>query len=185
MKRSGPRKTYQGKINPEALKNPQKYEGDITKIVYRSLWERNVMFWLDENPNVAKWASEEIHFPYENPVTGKRARYFPDFYVQMVDGKQRIIEVKPKRETSAPVQPSRKTKKYLNEVSTWVVNQEKWRNAEYYCKKVDMSFEIWTEETLNEMGIMKARKLRPLAEKKAIPKANFKKTTRPRPKRKS
>lgn len=185
MKRSGPRKTYKGNIDPSTLKHPEKYDGNIENIVYRSLWERNVIYWLDENPNVESWASEELYFFYDHPVTGKRARYFPDFYVKMFDGLQRVIEVKPKKETTAPVTPKRKTKHYINEVATWMMNQEKWRAAEFYCKKASLQFEIWTEETLDEMGIMKKRTLKPLAERKAIPKSSFKKTTRPRPKRKS
>ena len=48
---------YKGKFRP---KNPQKYRGDPTKIIYRSLWERNCMRYFDENPNVLKWSSEEV-----------------------------------------------------------------------------------------------------------------------------
>lgn len=185
MKRSGPRKTYKGKIDPSTLKHPEKYEGKIDDIVYRSLWERNVMMWLDENPSVEKWASEEIYFYYDHPVNGKRSRYYPDFYIKMIDGVQRVIEVKPKKETSAPKQPSRKTSKYINEVATWMMNQEKWRTAQYFCKKANMSFEIWTEDTLDQFGIMKKRALKPLTEKKATPKATVKRPVRTRPKRKS
>ena len=32
----------------------------------------------------------------------------------------------------------RKTKRYLNEVRTWVVNDAKWKNAIEYCKDRDM-----------------------------------------------
>jgi len=187
MKRSGPRKTYKGTIDPSTLEHPEKYEGDLTSIVYRSMWERNVMYWLDKNPNVVNWASEEIYFYYDHPVTGKRSRYYPDFFIKMSDGLHRIVEVKPKKETSAPVQPSRKTQKYMNEAATWMVNQEKWRTAQYYAKKSNMTFEIWTEDTLEQFGIQKNPKLKPLNEKKQAtrPASKFKKTTRPRPKRKS
>jgi hypothetical protein len=40
-------KFYKGKFRP---KNPQKYEGDFRNIVYRSMWERQVLKWCDENP---------------------------------------------------------------------------------------------------------------------------------------
>lgn len=176
---------YKGKFTQ--FKNPGKYVGDIEKVTYRSLWERNTMIWLDENPNVKEWASEEMFFPYEHPVYGRRARYFPDFYVKMTDGTIRIIEVKPKKETVKPVQPKRKTKRYINEVATWLVNQEKWKEARYHCSQNNMTFEIWTEETLDEIGIQKT--IKPLTEEK---KTKFKKTTRakpkttrPRPKRRS
>lgn len=190
MKRSGPRQTYKGTINPTSLKHPEKYEGNLENITYRSMWERNVMYWLDENPNVAKWASEELFFFYDHPVTGKRSRYFPDFYVKMIDGVQRVIEVKPKKETTIPIKPSRQTKKYINEVATWMVNQEKWRTAESHCKKANLTFELWTEETLDQMGIMKSRKLKPLDEAKTRPhkrmlRPKLTRPKRPRPSRKS
>lgn len=185
MKRSGPHKTYKGKIDPSTLKNPQKYEGDINNIVYRSMWERNVINWLDGNPNVVKYASEEIFFYYDNPVTGKRSKYYPDFYIKMSDGTQRIIEVKPKKQTSAPVKQSRQTQKYISEVSTWMINQEKWRTADYYCKKSKMTFEIWTEDTLHEMGIRKQPKLKTLNEAKPAKHKKVAKPRRPRPTRKS
>ena len=179
--------SYKGKIDPKSLENPEKYVGDINNIIYRSLWERNVVYWLDKNPNVKEYASEEIFFPYEHPIKGRRARYFPDFYVKMIDDDIRIIEVKPKKETIKPVEPKRKTKGYINEVATWLINQEKWKSARYHCGANNMRFEIWTEETLDEIGIQKT--LKPLEEEK---KTKFKKTsrpkpraTRPRPKRKS
>ena len=178
---------YKGKFS--SFTNPQKYVGDIEKVTYRSMWERNVMVWLDTNPNVKEWASEELFFRYEHPITGKSARYFPDFYVKMVDDVIRVIEVKPKKETVKPIEPQRKTKRYINEVATYLVNQEKWKEAKYYCSKSNMTFEIWTEDTLSEMGIMRTTKLpKMLAEKKT----KFKKVggtkvkpKRPRPKRKS
>jgi hypothetical protein len=156
MKRSGPRKTYKGKIKPETLKNPQKYAGDIDNISYKSMWERNVIYWLDENPNVVEYAYEELYFPYDNPITGKRSKYYPDFYVKMVDGVSRVIEVKPLKEVEKPKEPKRKTKSYANALATWVINQEKWKSARYYCEKHKTTFEVWNENTLNEMGIMRS-----------------------------
>ena len=176
---------YRGKFT--LFQNPSKYVGNIDNVTYRSLWERNTMLWLDSNPNVKEWASEEIFFPYDHPVEGRRARYFPDFYVKMIDDTIRIIEIKPKKETEKPKEPKRKTKRYINEVATWLINQEKWKSARYHCDMNDMRFEVWTEDTLDEIGIQKT--LKPLNEEK---KTKFKKTTtpkkrttRPRPKRKS
>lgn len=177
---------YKGKF--KNFTNPQKYVGEIDKVTYRSLWERNVMMWLDENPNVIEWASEEVAFPYEHPIYNRRARYFPDFYIKMKDGTTRIVEVKPKKETVKPDQGRKKTQKYISEVATWVVNNEKWIAARYYCAKNNMTFEIWTEDTLDEMGILKVNGPKPLNEgkrPKLKPVARGKKPTRPRPKRKS
>lgn len=176
-------KTYKGKFT--SFKNPQKYTGDIKNVTYRSMWERNVMTWLDENPNVIEWGSEEIYFPYEHPITGKRSKYYPDFYAKMKDGVKRIIEVKPLKEINRPPEPKRKTKGYANAVALWVVNQEKWKSAQYYCEKNNIKFEVWSEKTLTEMGIMKTfqgEKRKLLSEKKkTVPKRK----PNTRPKRKS
>ena len=42
---------YKGKYKP---KNRNKYKGDPTKIIYRSLWERRFMVYCDENPSIIK-----------------------------------------------------------------------------------------------------------------------------------
>jgi len=79
---------YSGLFKP---KNPQKYVGDPTNIVYRSSWECKVMSWLDRNPSIISWASEELIIPYKSPVDNRFHRYFPDFYIK---SENKIIEVK-------------------------------------------------------------------------------------------
>ena len=74
--------TYQGKFKP---RNPQKYRGDSTNIIYRSGWELKLMSYLDKHPGVLLWNSEEIVIPYRSPIDGKMHRYFPDFYVEMIN----------------------------------------------------------------------------------------------------
>ena len=85
---------YKGRYIP---KNPQKYKGDYTNIVYRSLWERKFMVYCDETSSVLEWGSEEVIIPYLSPWDGRIHRYFPDFYtkVKQHDGttKKMIIEV--------------------------------------------------------------------------------------------
>ena len=73
----------QGKLILTTYKNPRKYMGDPTKIQYRSLWERKCMIKFDENPNILRWASEEMAIPYLSPVDRKRHRYYPDFLVEL------------------------------------------------------------------------------------------------------
>ena len=82
---------YRGKYQP---KNPSKYLGDPTKITYRSLWERKCMLTFDDNPNVIRWASEEIAIPYLSPVDKKRHRYFPDFIVEVKNKKGETVREK-------------------------------------------------------------------------------------------
>jgi hypothetical protein len=142
--------TYKGKFKP---RNPSKYLGDPTNIVYRSSWERQCMVYFDSNPNIIKWGSEEVIIPYKSPIDGRWHRYFTDFIIKArtADGKMQttIIEVKPFRQTQPPVVQKRKTKKYINEVTTYLVNDAKWKAAESYCKDRKWNFQIITE---NELG---------------------------------
>ena len=141
--------SYSGKYKPT---NRFKYKGDPTNIIYRSLWERKFMVWCDRNINVEEWGSEEIIIPYISPVDGRVHRYFPDFYVRArtkTGGKTRlIIEVKPLKQTQTPKKQQRRTKKYLNEVRTYAVNDAKWKAAREYCKDRQMVFMILTEKEL-------------------------------------
>ena len=178
--------TYRGKFT--SLDNPEKYAGDPKKILYRSLWERNVMKWCDENNDVLEWASEEIAIPYQHPLTGKRARYYPDFYIKFRDGTTKVIEVKPKKETTAPPSPTRKSKRWVEETARFAINSKKWKNANNACAKNGLKFEIWTEEELQKLGILswEVPKSVLLAEKK-LSKSAGNKTVRKytRPKRRS
>ena len=140
---------YSGTFRPT---NPQKYMGDYKNIIYRSSWECRVMNWLDKNPNIVSWASEEMTVPYKSPVDGKFHRYFPDFLVKVrtKEGKFKtvMIEVKPKYQTKEPQPKKRITKQYINEVTTWGVNQAKWKAATEYCLDKGWTFQIITEDDL-------------------------------------
>ena len=135
---------YQGKYRPSY---PRKYKGDPSNIIYRSSWEYKFMKWCDYTRSVEEWGSEEIIIPYISPVDGKRHRYFPDFYVKS-NGKKFIVEVKPLRQTKEPKTQKRVTKKYINEVVTWSVNNAKWKAATEFCKDYNMEFMIITEKEL-------------------------------------
>jgi hypothetical protein len=143
-------KNYKGVFTPI---NPSKYRGDYKNIVYRSSWEKKVMIWLDNKPDVISWSSEEIVVPYKSPVDGKFHRYFVDFYVQIktTNGqlKSFLWEVKPKKQAMEPAKKKRITKQYINEVVTWSVNQAKWAAATEFCKDRGWEFKILTEDHLN------------------------------------
>jgi hypothetical protein len=142
-------KTYKGKFTP---KNPKKYKGDPTNIIYRSLWERKFMKYLDENIAVLEWSSEEVIIPYKSPLDNRYHRYFPDFYMKARDTKgnikEMLIEIKPKKETKEPAKKKRITKQYITEVTTWGKNQAKWAAAEEYCADRGWEFKIMTEDHL-------------------------------------
>lgn len=142
--------TYKGIFRPQ---NTAKYEGDISKIVYRSLWERQVFRWLDTNPDVKKWLSEEVVVPYRCKTDGKIHRYFVDLKVVFANGETYLIEIKPKNQTLPPKQPARKTTKYITEVMTYAKNISKWEAAQEYCLDRGWKFSVWTEETLKGFGI--------------------------------
>ena len=46
------------------VKNPSKYKGDHTNVIYRSMWEKYAFKWCDNNSNVVEWSSEEVVIPY-------------------------------------------------------------------------------------------------------------------------
>ena len=143
--------SYKGLFRP---RNPAKYKGDASNIIYRSLWEMRLMSYLDAHPDVIQWASEEFSIPYRSPLDGRIHRYFPDFWVKQKgrDGKieVRVIEVKPAKQTKPPVAQTKKTKKYITEVATWGINEAKWKAAISFCNDRGWKFSIMTEK---ELGI--------------------------------
>jgi hypothetical protein len=142
--------SYKGKYK---VKNPQKYKGDPTGIVWRSLWERKYMKYLDGNSNILEWSSEEIFIWYKSPVDNKAHRYFPDFYVKerYSDGsiKEYLVEIKPQKQTAPPARPKRQTKRYISEVYEYAKNQSKWEAAKEWCLDRGYGFVILTERELN------------------------------------
>jgi len=144
--------SYKGYFKP---KNPGKYRGNPTNIIYRSLWELKLMMYLDSHKDVLEWASEEMCIPYRSPVDGKIHRYFPDFYVKKTDktGTQQIlIEVKPLLQTKPPVlqEGAKSNRRFINELKTYGINTSKWKAAQEFCKSRGWKFMVMTER---ELGI--------------------------------
>jgi hypothetical protein len=148
---------YKGRFKPA---NPQKYRGDPTKIVYRSLWECKFFRFIDQHPDVIWWQSEEVAIPYLSPIDGKMHRYFPDVILHKKIGSEQfetvMIEIKPKNQTTPPdISKKNKTpsgrisRRYLNEVKTFGINDAKWKAARQFCHARGWKFEIFTEEHLN------------------------------------
>jgi len=146
-------KFLQGKFNP---KHPEKYVGDPKNIQIRSSYELRAMMWLDDNPAVIKWGSEEFHIPYVKPTDGKIHRYFPDivFQYKAADGSIRkvLVEIKPEVQTRPPKLATTKTgkasRRYLNEAMTYATNMAKWEAAQSWCKKNGFEWMIWDEYAL-------------------------------------
>lgn len=142
----------QGYFTP---KHPEKYLGDVTKIRYMSSWELHCFHFLDGNPNVLKWASEEIAIDYIKPTDGRIHKYFPDLLIcyRTKDGevKWELIEIKPAAQTRPP---RKNTKHALYEQATYAINVSKWKAAQAWCERqrqltgTTVLFRIITENQL-------------------------------------
>lgn len=143
------RRTKQGSYQPT---HPEKYKGDLAKIRFMSSWELNFHQFLDNNPNVLEWSSEEIKIPYLKPTTGRVHVYLPDYWVKYNDNQgkeiQMVVEVKPDKETKAPKLTGKNKKTQLYEQITWSINSAKWKAAHLYCKQRGYEFKIYTEKHL-------------------------------------
>jgi hypothetical protein len=132
-------------------RNPQKYVGDVSKIIFRSSWEKKLMLFFDSNKDVIKWGSEETTVRYYSPVDKKIHTYYLDFTVMYknADGeiKREIIEVKPYAQTLPP-KKRKQTKQYINEVMTYATNDAKWKAAREWALDNGFVFKIITERDL-------------------------------------
>jgi len=142
--------SYKGKYKPSY---PQKYKGDPTNIIYRSLWERKFMVYCDNNERILEWGSEEIALPYRSPIDNRVHRYFPDFYIKVKEStgeiKKYLIEIKPLKQLTPPPKPKRQTKQYLYEAYEYAKNQAKWKAAKEFCEDRQWQFKVITEKELD------------------------------------
>lgn len=118
-----------GKYKPQ---NPQKYKGNVNKIIYRSMWERRFMIYCDKSPHIHTWSSEELAIPYV--YKGKQRTYYPDFVITYTDKhgniRHTIIEIKPHYQCK------------------WAQNHSKWEHAICYANTHNYEFKVLTEREL-------------------------------------
>ena len=126
---------YKGKYTPD---NPDKYVGDPTKITYRSLWERRFMKWCDAHPGVVDFIT----------ITKDR------------NGNQKVtlVEVKPHKQCSPPEKKSRVTRRYLNEVKRWGINEAKWKAATEFAENRGWTFRVLTEKDIFKKNATKRKR---------------------------
>lgn len=146
----------------DILKSPEKYCGKDKKIITRSRWELSfILRFLDVNTAIDKWASESVVIPYKSQLDGKVHRYFVDFYMRLNDGREYLIEVKPKAFLEPPKKPKRKTKNsaktYNQLMEQYVKNASKWDAAKRMCKHMkdkgrNIEFKIVTEKEIYGKG---------------------------------
>jgi hypothetical protein len=142
---------YRGTFIP---RNPKKYRGDISQIVYRSSWEAALMYWLDINDKVKAWSSENVIVPYVSPIDNKVHRYFIDFMIETTEGVF-LVEVKPQKECMPPKRRQGKRKHLIEaEARTYAQNTAKWQAAEQYAHSMGYKFQVWDEITLKKLGVV-------------------------------
>ena len=138
--------------------HPEKYRGDPTDIICRSSWETRFAIWCDHNSAIVEWSSETTVIPYRCPTDNRLHRYFVDFTIKVKDKaggvKTYLVEIKPDMQTRPPIQPARKTQRYIQEVMTWGKNDAKWKAAREYCLDRGMEFIVLTEY---DLGIAKRK----------------------------
>ena len=131
------------------LSNPAKYVGK-SQPRYRSGWEHAFMRFCDTNDNILQWASESIHIPYINPITGKNTIYIPDFLItyRNKDNQTRaeLIEVKPKKQSVL------ESKANARDRAVVAVNYAKWDAATKWCKRNGLVFRVITEDDIFRNG---------------------------------
>jgi hypothetical protein len=115
------KKYLQGLFTP---KNPRKYRGNPTQIIYRSSWERKFMDYCDLKDSIVEWSSETTIIPYRYDIDGKIHRYFIDFRIVVREKtgelQTYLVEIKPEKKTKPPKPPKRKTKNYIYESMDYI-----------------------------------------------------------------
>ena len=143
------KKYYQGFFKP---KNPEKYIGDCSQIIYRSGLEYKYMNFFDRNPNILQWGSEEFSIPYFSRIDKRMHRYFPDMIIKIKNKneeiKEYVVEIKPYVQSIIPKKTNKNTKSYRRRVFHWIKNEDKWNASKKWCERNNMKFIILTEKDL-------------------------------------
>lgn len=154
-------KYYQGKYT---VLNENKYEGDAANVTFRSSWEYRAFVYCDNESKILSWASEEVIIPYISPIDRKMHRYFMDLKITRMDAYGRkvvtLVEIKPEKETLPPVKKGKSSKRYAEELRTFLVNKAKWAAAEKFCMEHGWNFVIWTENNLLPESNASVKKLK-------------------------
>lgn len=139
------------------IQNVSKYNGDPTKVIFRSSWERKLMIYCDLTSSVLEWSSEPIYIQYISPLDNKPHKYYIDFYVVERDEQgnlhKYLVEVKPIKDyRDRPVLEGKRTlkkeAKYIDAMKVWLVNNAKFKYADAYAKSIGCEFIIVNEHSL-------------------------------------
>lgn len=102
-----------------------------------------------------------------DPLNWPVHEYYPDFYVALRDDEDEdgtkvqklLIEIKPHYQTERPIPPPpgaklQEQKKFNEAAKTYLQNIKKWEAAIAWAKNHGMEFKVFTENTLQKMGII-------------------------------
>lgn len=102
-------------------------------IYYKSSWEMKAIQFLDKSEEVHSFMYEPFSIPYYHK--NNKRHYIPDLLITYINGKQKIIEIKPSYFLNAEV------------------NLDKFESAQKYCNDKGIVFEVWTEKTITNLFI--------------------------------
>lgn len=114
------------------------------RIIYRSSYELKFITWLENSESVKYWGSECFHIPYYY-VDGTTHRYYPDYFVEMVSGEKIVVEIKPRNQTTKPVNEN------CWAMKEYVKNMCKWKATKEFCEARGFVFKILTEKTISQL----------------------------------
>lgn len=133
----------QGYIDPRSCK--KLFESmSRDRIIYRSSYELKFITWLENSKQVKGWGSECIRIPYFW-TDGTTHSYYPDYFVEFVDGTKMVVEIKPHNQTQRPVNENCWAHK------EYMKNMCKWKAAIEFCKAKGYVFKVLTEKTINQL----------------------------------
>jgi hypothetical protein len=150
--------SYQGVIPASQLRHPEKYMGDVDKIIYRSNWEKRFIKYCDVTENVIKWGSEPFGIEYTHPLDDykKVHMYYIDFILEVRedDGSviKYLVEIKPWRKLLKPEIPHNmdesKMKKVNENIKAYVMNSYKFAYAKRFAEEHGYRFIVLTEHDI-------------------------------------
>ena len=129
-------------------KHAEKYKGHGA-IVFKSLLEAKMMFYLDNNPKCVAWWAEPFSISYFDRSTNKKRQYYLDFVAEIMTSPMTKetywIETKNLGETKKPV-GKHMTQALLESTKTYIKNLSKWKAAKETAKKHGATFIVVTDE---------------------------------------
>lgn len=134
----------QGYIDPKTCKKLFE-ELSHQPIIYRSSYELKFITWLEGSNKVKRWGSECFYIPYMF-IDGTTHKYYPDYFVEMVDGTKMVVEIKPYNQTKKPVNEN------CWAMKEYTKNMCKWKATMEFCQRKGYVFKILTEKTINQLS---------------------------------